>query len=102
MNSNIWIQVLGLLFIYTIGFWANPLASFLLDWVFSQHICLCTTCVSGACRGQKRKSESLEVELKTLVSCHMGVWESDLEEQQVLLLAALTQPYPPLLKNVVS
>jgi hypothetical protein len=31
-----------------------------------------TVCVAGACRSQKRASNSLELELQTIVICHVG------------------------------
>lgn len=36
------------------------------------HICLCTTCVPDAHRGQKMASDSLRLELQTAVSLHVG------------------------------
>lgn len=36
------------------------------------HVCLCTTCLSGAYRGQKRASDLLGLQLQMVVSCHMG------------------------------
>ena len=36
------------------------------------HICLCTSCVFGACGGQKRALDALELELQMVVSHHMG------------------------------
>lgn len=57
----------------------------------SQHVCLCTTCFPGAFRGQKRASESLELERCMVVSQQGGKrWEPSLgpmDEHQVLLIA---------------
>lgn len=33
----------------------------------------CTTCMSNACGGQKRLSDTLKVELQMVVSCHVYV-----------------------------
>jgi hypothetical protein len=41
-------------------------------WLFCLHVCLCTTCMPCACRGQKRASDPLEVELKTVGRHHVG------------------------------
>lgn len=41
-------------------------------WMFCSHACLCTTCTPGFLRGQKRTSDSLELELWAVVGCHMG------------------------------
>lgn len=38
----------------------------LYEWMFCLHENLCTNCVSGACEGKKRTSESLELELRGL------------------------------------
>lgn len=35
----------------------------LYEWVFSLHVCMCTTFVLGACRGKKRASNPLGLEL---------------------------------------
>lgn len=36
------------------------------------HVCLCTMCVPGAPRDQKKASGPLELELKMTVNYHMG------------------------------
>lgn len=47
--------------------------------MFCLHVCQCISCMSGMCGGQKRVSDSLEIELKTLVSYQIfGCWESNL------------------------
>jgi hypothetical protein len=54
-------------------------------WALCPHMCLCPTCMPGACRDQKRASESLEVADDSEPS--VGCWELNLgplEEQQVL------------------
>lgn len=54
-----------------------------LKWCFaSWYVCLCTTCVPGACGGEKGTLDSLELEL--VVSCHVGVNPDPLEGQPVL------------------
>jgi hypothetical protein len=40
--------------------------------VFHLHVCMCTTCLSGTRGGQKRVLAPLEMELQTVVSCHVG------------------------------
>lgn len=40
--------------------------------MFCLYVCIRTTCVAGACRSQKRASNSLELELQTIVICHVG------------------------------
>lgn len=57
--------------------------------------CLCTTCLAGACRGQKRGS--LDLELQTVIKWSCGCLELNcgpLEKQAVLLTS---KPYlqPP-------
>ena len=42
--------------------------------------CMCATCMSGACRGQKRASDPLEVDLQAAVCHHVGA-----EKQNQLL-----------------
>lgn len=52
------------------------------------HICLCITYVPGACGGQKRALDTLDMEFQTLVTHPYGYWDSNLgppEEQQMLL-----------------
>lgn len=39
---------------------------------FHLHVCICTTSVPDVSTGQKRVSNSLEVELEILMSCHTG------------------------------
>lgn len=56
-----------------------------------QHVCLCPTCLPGAFRGQKRASESLELE-RCMVVSQQGAkrWEPSLGpmyEHQVPLIA---------------
>ena len=41
---------------------------FVYVWMFCLHVCLCITCMPGAHRGQKRASDSLELELQMVVS----------------------------------
>ena len=45
---------------------------FLCAWIFCSYDYLCTIFVSGAHRSLKRKPDPLELELKMLVSCHVG------------------------------
>jgi hypothetical protein len=40
-------------------------------WVSSPHVCMCTTCVPGACRGQKRALHLLDLELWMVVGHHV-------------------------------
>ena len=40
--------------------------------MFCLDICLCTMCMPGACRGQKRALDSLELELQRTVHYHLG------------------------------
>ena len=40
-------------------------------WIFCLHVCLCIMCVPGACRGQKRASDPVELELQIVVRCHV-------------------------------
>lgn len=40
-------------------------------WAFILHVCLCSTCMPGAYRSQKRSSDHLEVELQIVVSSLM-------------------------------
>jgi hypothetical protein len=35
-------------------------------------LCLCAKCVTGACGGQKRTLDLLDLELLMTVSCHVG------------------------------
>lgn len=46
-------------------------------WVFLLHICICTPCVPGACRNQKRTTDPPELELQKTVRCFCGCWESN-------------------------
>lgn len=39
-------------------------------WVFCLYVCPCAMCILGACRGQKKVSDPLELELLMVVSCH--------------------------------
>lgn len=58
--------------------------------MFSLHVCPYTTCVPSVPEDQQRVSNPLQLELQTVVSYHVGVWESNLgllEEQQCLLTA---------------
>ena len=62
------------------------------------HVCLHTTCMPGAHRGQKRVLDSLELELQMVVSClpsardqNWVVWKSNKTAQLSL---------QPLLKNM--
>lgn len=41
--------------------------------MFCLHVCVCSMYMPGALGSQKRLSESLELELSMVVSCHMGV-----------------------------
>lgn len=43
-------------------------------WVFCLHVCLCTMCVPGAYRGQKKVLDSLELELQTDVGARNWTW----------------------------
>lgn len=48
---------------------------------------LCTAWVPGSHEGQKRPSDALELELCTVVSCHVSAWtwiQSGLEEEQLV------------------
>lgn len=52
------------------------------------HICLCITYVPGACGGQKRALDTLNMEFQTPVTHPYGYWDSNLgtlEEQPMLL-----------------
>lgn len=40
--------------------------------VFCLHVCICTVCMHGAHWGQKKPSESLELELEMAVNDHVG------------------------------
>ena len=40
--------------------------------VFCLHVCLCTMCVHGAQRVQKRASDALRLELQMDMNCHVG------------------------------
>jgi hypothetical protein len=49
-------------------------------------VCLCTICMPGACVGQKKELDLLELHLEMAVSHHVGAWEQNsgsLQEQQV-------------------
>ena len=51
-------------------------------------MCLYTTCVFGACGGQKKVSDFLELDFQMKKSYHCRLWESHLgplQEQQALL-----------------
>ena len=39
------------------------------EWMY---ICLCATYMPGACRGQKKASDPMQLKLQTAVSCHTG------------------------------
>lgn len=39
---------------------------------FTLQACLCVSVHAGACGGQKRMSDLLELELHTVMSCHVG------------------------------
>lgn len=41
--------------------------------------CMCSMHVPGACRGQKRGSDplDLELELGMVIICHMGAWDQN-------------------------
>lgn len=41
-------------------------------WVVCLHVCLCVTYVPEAIRDQKRVLNSMELELQTIVSYHVG------------------------------
>jgi hypothetical protein len=43
---------------------------YLCVWVFCLHICLGIMSVPDVCKGQKRASDPLELELPTAMSCH--------------------------------
>lgn len=48
--------------------------NFFLDlcaWVFCWHVCLCSTCMPDVCRGQKRVSDSPELEVQNVMSQHV-------------------------------
>ena len=47
--------------------------------------CLIYGCVPGAHRGQKRASDTLELELQMVESHHVGVKNRSRQKQQVLL-----------------
>lgn len=36
------------------------------------HVCMCITCLPGACEGQKRVSDTLELEFQRVVGLHVG------------------------------
>lgn len=40
--------------------------------MFCLYVCKCTTCKSGTCKGQKRASDPVELELQTVSSHHVG------------------------------
>lgn len=54
-------------------------------------LCMCRSHICGACGGQRKLLDPLEMELQEIVSCLMWVlgtkFGSSLEEQQVLLNA---------------
>jgi hypothetical protein len=62
------------------------------------NVCLCTTWIAGADRGQEGASDGLELEIQTIVSCHGSLPPPpSLEEQAVLLTAeTIVQPIPPI------
>jgi hypothetical protein len=39
---------------------------------FCPQACLCFVCISGACGGEERVLDPLELELPVVVSCHTG------------------------------
>lgn len=41
-------------------------------WSFYLHLCMFTTCVLGACGGQERVSDALELQLQTVLTHHVG------------------------------
>lgn len=41
-------------------------------WVFYPYVCMCTTCMPGAGRGQKRAMHLLELELRMVVGHHVN------------------------------
>lgn len=41
--------------------------------VLPVYVCVCKVCGSGACRGQKRGSDHLELEVQMVVNHHEGV-----------------------------
>lgn len=45
-------------------------------WMFSPDVCLCTTCMPGACEDQKRVPDPLELELQMFVST---LWVLEIE-----------------------
>ena len=51
-------------------------SSFLKDYFMCMTVCLhvylCAVCLPGACRDQKRVSDTLEEDVQVVVSCHVG------------------------------
>lgn len=58
-------------------------------WVF----CLCSTCLLGGSEGQKRTSDSPDLALHTVVSCHVNTRSWTLEKGPALLTSKL--PHQP-------
>ena len=60
--------------------------------MFCQYVCVCITCVSGAHRGQKKRSDSLELKLQMVVSSHVcagDLNQGPLYEKQMVLIPEL-------------
>lgn len=78
-------SVFTLLYLYLFVF--KFVCVFIYVWVFCRRVYLCTTCIPGASKSQKRVSEPLGLELQSYeLSC--GCWKlnpSPMEEQPVLL-----------------
>ena len=53
--------------------------------VFCLHVCLCTACMPGIGRGQKRASDPLELELEMVVGLHESAGNRIQEEKQMFL-----------------
>lgn len=62
-------------------------------WVVCLHVCLCVTYVPEAIRDQKRVLNSMELELQTIVSYHVGTrnWTWVLGKSSLSVL--ITEPY---------
>lgn len=69
-------------------------------WVLCLHECMCTICVLGTLRGQKRASDTLELELHMVVSCLFGAgnWAEVFYKSSKyyeLLSQCFSPPHPP-------
>lgn len=69
--------------------------------MFHPNICKCKACVLGACRGQKRTLDPLEVELQMIVSWELKL--GPLEEKPMLLSIDpyLQPPSPSKVENYI-